>query len=119
MNKLSQAQPYRVIADYDSPYTEPFFLKKGATVQVGCRDDEWPGWVWCTTAAGESRWVPESYLDENGRVTRDYESTELTVNVGEWVTAVHEESGWLWCTNQSGQQGWVPLKILQLTQSDR
>jgi hypothetical protein len=38
-------QIYQVIADYDSPYTEPFFLKKGETVQIGRRDNEWPGWV--------------------------------------------------------------------------
>lgn len=110
---------YQVIADYDSPYTEPFFLKKGETVQVGRRDDEWPGWVWCTNTAGESRWVPEAYLSRDGLVLRDYESTELTVKVGDVVTAVHQESGWHWCTNQSGQNGWVPLNVLQPLQSDR
>lgn len=103
---------YRVIADYDSPYTEPFFLKKGEMVQTGRRDDEWPGWVWCRSSAGESRWAPEAYLDSDGLVVRDYESTELTVKVGDVVTAVLAESGWLWCTNQSGQNGWVPQKVI-------
>jgi uncharacterized protein YgiM (DUF1202 family) len=110
---------YRVIADYDSPYTEPFFLKKGEMVQVGRRDDEWVGWVWCRSSAGESRWVPEAYLGRDGQVMRDYESTELTVKVGDVVTAVLQESGWLWCANQSGKNGWVPLNVLEPAQSDR
>lgn len=113
MNPADQSSAYRVIAGYDSPYTEPFFLKAGEIVQIGRRDEEWPGWVWCTNSTGASRWVPEAYLDGNGRVTRDYESTELTVKVGDVVTAVFEESGWLWCINQSDQSGWVPLNILQ------
>lgn len=106
-------QIYQVIANYDSPYTEPFFLKKGETVEIGRRDNEWPGWVWCRNAAGESRWVPEAYLRRDGQVVRDYESTELAVKKGEVVTAVLEESGWLWCTNQSGQSGWIPKKIVR------
>ena len=113
MKQVDQPRPYRVIADYDSPYTEPYCLKKGETVQVGRRDDEWPGWVWCTNAAGESRWVPEAYLGSNGLVLRNYESTELEVKAGEVVTAIIEESGWLWCTNQSGQSGWVPQKVVE------
>jgi uncharacterized protein YgiM (DUF1202 family) len=107
----------RAIADYDSPYTGPFSLQKGEMVQVGRHDTEWPGWVWCTDAAGESRWVPEAYLrrdGEAGRMLRDYEATELPVKTGEAVTAWHMESGWLWCTNQAGQSGWVPLDKLQI-----
>lgn len=114
MKQDNQPATFHVIVDYESPYTEPFLLKKGEQVQVGRRDDEWAGWVWCTNAADESRWVPEAYLDSAGQVLRDYESTELEVKVGERVTAVHEESGWLWCTNQSGKEGWIPKKVVEL-----
>jgi uncharacterized protein YgiM (DUF1202 family) len=122
LNQVNQPRFYRVIAGYESPYTAPFFLKKGETVQIGRRDDEWPGWVWCTNAAGESRWTPESYVRGDGpvgQVVRDYEATELAVKVGEVVTAVLEESGWLWCTNQSGQSGWIPKKVVERNQSAR
>ena len=119
MIQNNQSHLYRVIADYDSPYTEPFFLKKGETVQIGRHDDEWPGWVWSTNAAGESRWVPEAYLRSDGLVVRDYESTELVVQVGDVVTAVFAESGWLWCTNQSGQSGWVPHKVVEPVHSGK
>jgi hypothetical protein len=64
LTQHNQPQQYRVIADYDSPYTKPFFLKKGKTVQIGRRDDEWPGWVWCRNTAGESRWVPKKTLQQ-------------------------------------------------------
>jgi uncharacterized protein YgiM (DUF1202 family) len=113
MNPTDLPAAFQVVADYESPYTEPFYLKAGEQVQVGRRDDEWVGWVWCTNAGGESRWVPAAYLGGAGHVLRDYESTELEVTVGEMVTAVHEESGWLWCTNQSGQQGWLPKKVVE------
>jgi hypothetical protein len=112
-------QLYRVIADYDSPYAEPFCLKKGEMVQIGRRDDEWAGWVWCRSSAGESRWVPEAYLGRDGQVLRDYEATELTVKVGDRVTAVFAESGWLWCSSQSGQQGWVPQKVVEPVHSGK
>ena len=115
MKQIDFPAVLRVAADYDSPYTAPFFLKEGEQVQAGRRDDEWVGWVWCTNAAGESRWVPEAYLDETGRVLRDYESTELAAKAGEMVTAVYEESGWLWCTNQSSRSGWLPKENLQQT----
>ena len=115
----NQYHLYQVIADYASPYTEPFFLKTGELVQIGRRDDEWLGWVWCSNSAGESRWVPETYLRDDGQVVRDYESTELAVKAGEVVTAVLEESGWLWCINQSGQRGWVPQKVVKLAYSGK
>ena len=112
MTQNNQPHLYHIIADYDSAYTEPFFLKQGEMVQIGRRDDEWPGWVWCTNGAGDSRWVPKAYLRSDGLVMRDYESTELTVKKGDVLTAVFAESGWLWCTNQSGHSGWVPQKVV-------
>lgn len=102
---------FKVIVDYQSPYTEPFFIKRGEAVQIGERDTEWPGWIWCTNAGGKSRWVPESYLHrtgDKGLAVRDYEATELSVQVGEQVTGGQEVSGWVWCTNRAGASGWVP-----------
>ena len=109
---------YRVIADYQSPYMEPFFIPKGERLQIGERDSDWPGWVWCTNAEGISRWVPESYIHRDGnkgQAVRDYEATELSVKVGEQLTGEQEESGWVWCTNQAGLSGWVPKnKLIQV-----
>lgn len=107
----------RVIADYDSPYTTPFVLQKGEPVQIGRQDTDWPGWLWCTNAAGESRWVPRAYLaqdGERGTLLRHYEATELAVKTGEILQGSQLESGWAWCTNRAGRSGWVPLNNLQV-----
>jgi hypothetical protein len=45
---------------------------------------------------------------------RDYDATELSVEVGEKLTMGEEESGWAWCTNREGRRGWVPLEHLEV-----
>jgi hypothetical protein len=102
----------RVVADYQSPYTNPLVFNTGEELATSERESEWNGWVWCTNQAGESRWVPEAYVECRGStcvMLCDYEATELSVRVGEVLTIVgKEESGWIWCMNQAGQSGWVP-----------
>jgi hypothetical protein len=105
----------RVIKNYTSPYTKPWSMRKGEALQVGKRDSEWEGWIWCTNARNECRWVPENYLDivgQAGVAKIDYESTELEVNVGEILALGEQESDWCWCTNQEGMSGWVPMENL-------
>jgi len=71
--------------------------------------------MWCTTDAGESRWVPENWVEKEGEqcvLRRDYTATQLSVEEGESVTVEFEESEWGWVTNESGQSGWVPLEHL-------
>ena len=107
---------YRVASDYKAAYPEPLVATKGSALEVHRKDDEWPGWVWCTTTHGVSGWVPESWLQTEGdgsrTLLRDYTARELTVGSGEAVTATHTESGWAWVTNAAGHSGWVPLRHL-------
>ncbi len=111
---MSNSGPKRiltVIADYESAYPDPFFVAKGETVRIGKKDSTWPGWIWCTNRGGESRWLPESYLEiggDTGKVLIDYDSVELTVRVGEQMTVLKEANGWFWCINSRGEKGWVP-----------
>ena len=110
---------YRVIKAYESDYTEPWHMIKGEILNIGERDSEWDGWVWCTNRNGESRWVPESFVErkeDTCTALRDYESTELCVQVGEVLSAGEEESGWAWCTNKAEQSGWVPVESLEKEQ---
>jgi uncharacterized protein YgiM (DUF1202 family) len=101
-----------VVAAYESAYTSPLIFSAGEELTMGERESEWEGWVWCTNQKGESRWVPEAYVERRGEtcvMLRDYEATEISVSVGEKLTATgEEESGWVWCTNRAGQSGWVP-----------
>ncbi len=110
-----------VIESYQAAFPEPFAIAKGERLILGKRDAEWPGWVWCTNQAGESRWVPEGYIDVSGTqgvALRDYESTELTVEEGEEVQLHYFESGWYWVTDRRGQSGWVPARHVQALAPD-
>ncbi|MGD9315841.1 MAG: SH3 domain-containing protein, partial [Anaerolineae bacterium] len=43
---------------------------------------------------------------------RDYTAAELSVGVGETITAEILESGWAWASGESGDSGWIPLSHL-------
>ncbi len=107
----------RVIEDYESPYTDPLIITKGETLTIGEKESEWLGWIWCTNKFGESRWVPEKYLeiDRNMcKLLQDYNATELTITVGEELIIEKEEAEWFWVTNQQGKSGWVPIKHVKI-----
>jgi hypothetical protein len=109
------SEKYRVVKSYESPFTEPLALPKGERLRWEPRECEWPGWIWCTTEGGESRWVPENWVQKEGEqcvLQRPYTATELSVEESETVTVLLMESGWGWVTNESGQSGWVPLECL-------
>jgi len=117
----------QVIKDYQSDYTDPWFMTEGEQLKMGDRESEWDGWAWCTNSEGESRWVPESFLERRGNkciALRDYESTELSVQIGEVVLMGTVESGWAWCIQTSDQadqptlQGWVPMKCLDVARDN-
>jgi len=100
-------------------------MVKGEKLTIGDRDSEWDGWVWCTNSEGVSRWVPEGFVARHGDTCialREYESTELSVHIGEILDVGEIESGWAWCikgaelaeqADQAGQAGWVPLECLE------
>jgi len=103
--------PMRAIAPWDPSDREPILLRAGDVVTVGRRDDEWPGFRWCTDSAGVSGWVPEEFLHE-GRVLEDYSAAELAVRPGDEVEALRLVAGWWWCLTPDGAGGWIPEKVL-------
>jgi len=111
------SERYRVLKAYQSPYTAPLTVHEGEWLRWEPRECEWPGWIWCTTELGESRWVPENWVEKEGEncvLQRDYTATELSVEEGETVTVLLVESGWGWAINESGESGWVPSEHLAL-----
>ena len=105
----------KVVTGYRSAYPEPFVVQAGESLTAGERESEWPGWIWCTNREGESRWVPETYVQRQGETCialRDYDATELTVRPGQEIIPGEEASGWIWCTDREGQSGWVPAEHL-------
>jgi hypothetical protein len=117
LNKPEKKLIARVVADYESAYPDPFFVRKGDSLIIGSKVSPWPGWLWCTTPDGESRWLPKSYLKINGEigtVLYDYSAVELTVRIGEQLIIIKEAEGWYWCENSRGQTGWVPGECAEI-----
>jgi uncharacterized protein YgiM (DUF1202 family) len=100
-----------VINAYKKAFPNPLILKAGDEICIEYRKTDWPGWVWGTTDDGKSGWIPESYIERMAQKTvlkRDYNATELTVEIGDTVDILDEESGWFWCRTESGDNGWIP-----------
>jgi uncharacterized protein YgiM (DUF1202 family) len=111
MMKHKPGRVGRATREYDSPCGDPVVVRAGEMVSIADRKTDWEGWIWCTTREGQSRWVPESFVErsgEAGTMLRDYEATELSVHVGEQLLLGEEVAGWVWCTSRNGRSGWVP-----------
>ncbi|MDH4222216.1 MAG: SH3 domain-containing protein [candidate division Zixibacteria bacterium] len=107
----------KVNSSYRTHYPHPLKLKSGDQVKIEKRKCEWKGWVWCEGKDGNTGWIPENYLQikgNNGKLLLDYDATELTVQRGEELKIIKEESGWFWCKNQKGDYGWIPKEKLRL-----
>ena len=109
-------QTVRVITAYQSPFPDPLIVTAGEKLDLSDRESDWPGWIWCSTLAGKSGWVPAAYVEQMGQLglaRRDYDATELSAEVDEELTVSHEESDWLWCTNRQGHSGWIPAENVE------
>lgn len=108
--------PVVVAARYDAAYPEPLCFREGKQVKILAPPEDWHGWHWCETTNGEKRWVPLQFLTVQGSVgklNRDYEATELSVEPGEELTLLEITAGWGWCENSDGKLGWVPIENLR------
>jgi hypothetical protein len=108
--KLRVKAPHRASFDYS------VIFKKGDKVKVGEEDPEMPGWFWCENKDGVWSWVPKEYLaieGSEGTITQSYDTTELTVTVGETLDYLREVSFWTLCRARDGGKGWVPTKNLE------
>jgi hypothetical protein len=106
-----------VTSGHEIPENAPIQLASGDEAEVGERSDEWPAFVFVTTASG-SGWVPERYLDDGrpvATVLHPYDTQELPARDGERLTVLADdaESGWSWCRNAEGRTGWVPHSALR------
>jgi len=109
---------YRAIKEHRPEEIDPLVVTKGERLAFERRPTPWKGWVWCTSTTGTSAWAPESWLTVEGEscvFTRDYDSTELHLEIGQKVRGDLIESGWAWVRNDEGKSGWVPLECLEKT----
>jgi hypothetical protein len=106
----------RVKAPHKASFEYSVVFKKGDKVKVGKEDPEMPGWFWCENKDGVWSWIPQEYLtrsDSEGTITRSYDTTELTVAIGEILEYLREVSFWTFCRTSDGRKGWVPTKNLE------
>jgi hypothetical protein len=107
---------FRVKAPHKASFDYSVVFKKGDKVTVGKEDPEMPGWFWCMNKDGVWSWVPREYLaksDSEGTITHGYDTTELTVAVGEIMEYLGGVSFWTFCRTSDGRKGWVPTKNLE------
>lgn len=113
--------PARVLKSWTTIYADPLTVRAGEALAVGRRDDEWPGWVWCTNAAGQSGWAPEGAFERRGAdrgvATRDYTARELSAAAGAEVAVHFQENGWCWAEDRAGRTGWLPATHLELNRA--
>ena len=104
-----------VLVSHTKSYPEAMLLYPGDKVIILKKDSAFPGWLWCQDQKTISAWVPECYLQVEGKVgfaERTYNSLELTVTTGELVLCGEEAAGWVWCSTGQGDCGWLPLEKL-------
>jgi hypothetical protein len=108
---------FKVIKAHEASFPNPVRTRKGDVLAAEERKTLWEGWLLCTNQQGGEVWVPKNFVDWQGNTAvmqRDYDSTELTVTVGEELVGEEEAAGWVWVTNQAGESGWVPLDNLEV-----
>lgn len=107
-----------VIKNHKSDNTKPLIVKTGELIEGQENKTEWDGWLWCRTQHGLAGWMPKNYLrrhsDKSGYYSalREYNSNELTINIGQSVFILDEESGWVLIKTASQEVGWIPLRNL-------
>ena len=104
----------RVTRPYEQPCADPISVRAGARVFPDAeRKTGIPGWLWCVAEDGRVGWTPRAWLRREGgvwRIDRDFDAIELTVESGELLEVLEEESGFYWAANSGGDRGWVPCE---------
>jgi len=66
---------------------------------------------WPCKIKGHETYVPESFVDD-GKLTREYNPTELTQDVGDILEVREIVYAWLLATNERGITGWIPAEVV-------
>jgi hypothetical protein len=109
-----------VIKIHKADNSQPLVVKRGEIIEGKEKKTDWEGWLWCRTLHGIKGWIPKNYLQkyqnepEHYSVLRDYNARELTVNIGQSLLILDEESGWAYVKTASQEEGWIPLQNLAL-----
>ena len=107
----------KVIKNYQSPYPDDVFFNKDEIVRITEKESEWSGWIWCIKKDGKARWVPKDYIeiqDDDAKFIQDYNSKELNVFKGQFLTIAKGSHEWIWVIDENKNDGWIPLKNVRI-----
>jgi len=97
----------RITEKHEGEGTFPTF-EKGTAVKLKERGTHYLNWYACDIK-GHQTYVPDTFVID-GKLSRDYNPTELVQEAGD-IVEVHEIIySWLIATNQNGVTGWVPAE---------
>ena len=97
----------KVIAQHLGEGEFPTFVQ-GSVVLVGEECSHFLHWFPCEIE-GYKTYIPESFVCD-GKLTRDYNPTELIAEVGEVLEVQKIFYAWLLATNAKGITGWIPAQ---------
>jgi len=105
-----RAMKVKVIAKHLGEGTFPTFAR-GTDVKMGNKaDSHFLHWYPCEID-GHETFVPECFVCD-GKLTRDYNPTELVQEVGDILQVKEIVYAWLIATNESGVIGWIPAEAV-------
>jgi len=97
-------------SSWDFPGKFPTF-EKGTPVTLASEEDtEFLGWYACDIA-GYKPYVPKAFV-RDGKLTRDYNPTELIQESGDILEVREITHAWLLATNDKGVTGWIPAECV-------
>ena len=98
------------LSRWDFPGEFPTF-EKGTPVRLaGGEDTDFLGWYACEISEYET-FVPITFVS-GGKLTRNYNPTELTPKVGDILEVQEIVNAWLLATNDRGVAGWIPAQTV-------
>jgi len=99
----------KVIKNHSGEGIFPTF-EKGTEVMVKEACTHFLHWYACKIA-GYQTYIPSIFVSE-GKLTRNYNPTELIQNEGDIVEVQEIVYAWLIATNEKGVTGWLPAEIV-------
>ena len=88
----------------------PTFAKGTAVILAVEEDVDFAGWYACDIA-GHKSYVPKVFVCD-GKLTRDYNPTELIQAAGDILEVQEIAYAWLLATNEQGVTGWIPAEVV-------
>jgi len=88
----------------------PTFAKETKVEMKQEEDNDFRGWHEAQIC-GHQTFIPSHFVND-GRLTRDYNPTELAGEVGDILEVKEIYNAWLLATNEQGITGWIPAEAV-------